>query len=143
VVLALGERAQALPVTRVTGEGCVGAVIGHGAGATDPAEPLAVVFRTDPEADGLTYEVEPARAARHMVAGLLPGERYAVEAGLAPRSVRWPERALRTAEENHVNRIRVRAAGAAGAAGGEAAGGGAAAPRALVASTGGVVRFGR
>jgi hypothetical protein len=74
------------------------------------------------------------------VAGLVPGQRYTVDAGLAPRSVRWPERALRTAEENHVNRIRVRVAGPAM---GAVAGGDVAAPPAFVASTGGVLRFGR
>jgi hypothetical protein len=100
-VFALTDRALATPVERLVGDHVVGAVIG---GANDP---LVVAFRRRQGDDQLQYDIEPARAARHIVAGLVPGQPYAVTATLAPRAHRWPEAALRPAEENRANRITI------------------------------------
>jgi hypothetical protein len=105
-VFALTDRALATPVERVLGGHVVGAIIG---GAADP---LVVAFRRGQGDAPLEYDVEPARAARHMVAGLVPGRAHDVGATLAPRAHRWPEAALRTAEENYVSRITVSPGGA-------------------------------
>lgn len=116
-VFALTDRALRTPIERIVGEDCVGALIG---GAADAR---AVVFARGAEATAVSYRVDPARSAMHLVAGLASGARYRAAASLRPRGKRWPERALRIAEEDFAHEIAV-----------EADGGGADAP-------GGLLRF--
>jgi hypothetical protein len=94
VTVALTELARTTPVQRIDGENCVGALIG---GAADTR---AVIFARGSTDKFLSYHVEPARSARHLVAGLSAEETYNVTTTLRPRSKRWPERALRIAEDN-------------------------------------------
>jgi|GEM_PF-2200441 hypothetical protein len=96
-VLALTERAQALPVARLAGEGCVRALLGTG------PETRAILFAEEPGTGALAYRIEPAHAARHLIAGLTPGQRYRVTAQPSPR-LEPPPRALQPAEEYYVHR---------------------------------------
>jgi hypothetical protein len=100
-VFALSDHALQTPVERVVGDRCVGALLG---GAADTR---AVVFARDPAETTLSYRVDPARSARHLVAGLPRDRRYRAEGVLRPRDHRWPERALRIAEEDYVAEILV------------------------------------
>lgn len=102
-VLALTERAQGLPVARLAGQGCVGALLGAG------PETRAVLFAEEPGSGALEYSIEPARAARHCIAGLAPGQRYSVSARLEPRPGPRPAHALQPAEEHYVHRLSLRA----------------------------------
>ncbi len=99
VVLALTDRGQEAPIQRIVGENCVGALIG------DAADARAVVFSHGPIEKPLRYRVEPARSARHLVVGLSTARRYNPGSTLRPRAKRWPERALRAAEENFVSEV--------------------------------------
>ena len=103
-VFALTELALRTPIERIVGDHCVGALMG---GAADAR---AVVFARGAQGTALSYRVDPARSARHLVAGLPSGVRYRTETALRPRDTRWPERALRTGEENFVDEIVVTAA---------------------------------
>jgi hypothetical protein len=100
-VFALTERALAMPVGRLIGEHCVGAVLG---GETDPR---VVAFVRQPAAATLRYRLAPARSGRHLLVGLAPDADYAVSAALAPRDQRWQEAALGTAGERFANEVTV------------------------------------
>ena len=100
-VLGLTERALATPVERLAGDGCVGALIG------DSSDTRAVLFARSAEAGRLAYDVAPARAGRHVVAGLEPNRGYRVAAGLRPWDRSRAAGALGVAEEEFVNRIAI------------------------------------
>jgi hypothetical protein len=97
VVVALTELGRSTQIERIDGTNCFGALIG---GANDAR---AIVFANGASSESTDYRVEPARSARHLVAGLPAGQQYQATTTLRPRSNRWAERALRISEENFVS----------------------------------------